>query len=91
VEVFLEYDAVHWISTTGPLVRFTTKHNAHSNLFQFVSQDSVQDLISCIQDLPHPDFSRNEFHVCCLCIRFDSHSVPYVCHLSNRQMMSDYV
>jgi hypothetical protein len=45
------------------------------NSFQIVTQDSVQDLIYLIQDLPYPGFSRYEFHVCCLCNRLDSHSV----------------
>jgi hypothetical protein len=73
-EVFLEYE-VHWIPTTGSLPMFTTKYNTNSKLFQFVTQDSAQDLIYRIQDLPYPGFSRYEFHVCCLDIRLDSHSV----------------
>jgi hypothetical protein len=74
-EVFLTYDTVHWIPTTGPLARFTTKYNTHSKLFQFVTQVSVQDLICRILELPYPGFSRYEFHFRYLCFRLDSQSV----------------
>ncbi len=58
-EIFLEYDVVHWLPTTGFLERFTTsKQDTNSKLFQFVVQDSAQDLMCRIQDLPYPGFSH---------------------------------
>jgi hypothetical protein len=72
LEVFLTYDTVHWIPTTGPLSRFITKCHTPLLLLQFVSQCSAQELIYSSQDSPYQGFSRSEFLVRCLWIRLDS-------------------
>ncbi len=45
------------------------------SLFQFVTQDIVQDLMFCIQHIPYPGFSRYEFHFRPLCFRLHSQCV----------------
>ena len=69
---------VHWTSSTGYLPRLFFKHTFLHLIFQFVSQDSVQELPILNQISPYQGVWWFEFHVLCLWFRFDIQSLFFV-------------